>query len=348
MRVRLLLFLLAATLLAAAAPQLRAEDSNVTRATLPNGMKVVIIQNKLAPVATVEANFMVGGNETPEGFPGMAHAQEHMAFRGCKGMTADQTAAIYALLGGENNADTQQNITQYFATVPSADVDVALEAQAACLRGVDDSQAEWDQERGAIEQEVAARPVESNVQVRRPAERGSVCRNAVRARSAGHAGVVRQDDGRDAEGVLRQVVHAVEHDPDRGGRCGSGGDAGDDQADCMADIPSHPLPAHAEGRSAAVQAGDLHARQQSALRAGIHCVSDAGDGFAGLRGDEYSGGRAGQPAGGFVRDGSGGEGAGGGVRAGGDVSAKQVSAMVWWRCLRDRMRRRHFRRCGRS
>ena len=81
-------------------------------------MRVVIIPNKLAPVVTVEANFLVGGDETPAGFPGMAHAQEHMAFRGCAGMTADQTAAIYALLGGEDNADTQQNITQYFATVP--------------------------------------------------------------------------------------------------------------------------------------------------------------------------------------------------------------------------------------
>ncbi len=127
---------------------------NVTRATLSNGLRVVIIPNKLAPVATVEANFIVGGNETPEGFPGMAHAQEHMAFRGCKGMTADQTAAIYALLGGEDNADTQQNITQFFTTVPSADVDVALQAQAACLSGIDDAQSEWDQERGAIEQEV--------------------------------------------------------------------------------------------------------------------------------------------------------------------------------------------------
>jgi zinc protease len=100
-------------------------------------------------------NFLVGGNETPPGFPGMAHAQEHMAFRGCTGMNADQTAAIYAELGGENNADTQQNITQYFATVPASDLEVALEAQAACLKGVEDSQHEWTQERGAIEQEVA-------------------------------------------------------------------------------------------------------------------------------------------------------------------------------------------------
>ncbi len=127
----------------------------VTRATLQNGMRVVIVRNTLAPVVTVEANFLVGGDETPAGFPGMAHAQEHMAFRGCTGMTADQTSAIYAQLGGRNNADTQQNITQYYATVPAADLDVALQAQASCLRGVDDSDAEWNQERGAIEQEVA-------------------------------------------------------------------------------------------------------------------------------------------------------------------------------------------------
>ena len=133
-----------------------ATDAQPVRATLPNGMKVVILRNTLAPVVTVEANVLAGGNETPDGFPGMAHAQEHMAFRGCKDMTADQTAAIYALLGGDDNADTQQNITQYFATVPAADVDVALRAQANCFAGIEDSQAQWDQERGAIEQEVAS------------------------------------------------------------------------------------------------------------------------------------------------------------------------------------------------
>jgi len=143
-------------LAAAAAPALLAADAQPVRATLPNGMKVVILRNTLAPVVTVEANVLAGGNETPEGFPGMAHAQEHMAFRGCRDMTADQTAAIYALLGGDDDADTQQNITQFFATVPAADVDVALHAQANCFAGIEDSQAQWDQERGAIEQEVAS------------------------------------------------------------------------------------------------------------------------------------------------------------------------------------------------
>ena len=118
-------------------------------------MRVVLVRDPLAPVVTVQANFLVGGDETPQGFPGMAHAEEHMAFRGCTGMTADQTAAIYAQLGGDNNADTQQNITQFYATVPAADLNVALQAQASCLRGVDNTEAEWDQERGAIEQEVS-------------------------------------------------------------------------------------------------------------------------------------------------------------------------------------------------
>jgi zinc protease len=139
----------------ASSAQSSTESSTVTRATLSNGMRVVIIHNALAPVVTVESNFLVGGNETPEGFPGSAHAEEHMAFRGCKGMSADQTAAIYAQLGGQNNADTQQNITQFYATVPAADLDVALQAEAACMHGIDNSQAEWEKERGAIEQEVS-------------------------------------------------------------------------------------------------------------------------------------------------------------------------------------------------
>src|SRR5678809_284930 len=132
-----------------------AAGGDVTRATLDNGLRVVIVRDPLAPVATVMQNYLAGANETPAGFPGMAHAQEHMAFRGCAGVSADQIAAIYAQLGGLNNADTQQTITQYFATVPSADLEVALRVDAACMRDMVDSDAEWKQEKGAIEQEVA-------------------------------------------------------------------------------------------------------------------------------------------------------------------------------------------------
>ncbi len=133
----------------------RAAEDNVTRATLDNGLRVVIIRDALAPVATVEQNYLVGANEVPAGYTGLAHAQEHMAFRGCQGLTGDQIAAIYAQLGGFMNADTQQNITQYYVTVPAQDLDVALRIDAACMADVENSQEEWAKERGAIEQEVA-------------------------------------------------------------------------------------------------------------------------------------------------------------------------------------------------
>jgi zinc protease len=130
-------------------------DETVLRATLDNGLRVVIVRDPLAPVVTVEENYLVGGDETPAGFPGMAHAQEHMAFRGCAGLTAEQIAAIYAQLGGDQNADTQQNITQYFVTVPAQDLEVALRVDSACMQDVEDSDAQWTEERGAIEQEVS-------------------------------------------------------------------------------------------------------------------------------------------------------------------------------------------------
>lgn len=152
---KLPVFTFAAAAVLFAQPVSTSETITVTRATLDNGLRVVIIRDPLAPVATLEQNYIVGGNETPAGFPGMAHAQEHMAFRGCEGLSADQIAAIFAQLGGEGNADTQQNITQYFTTVPAADLEVAMRVDAACMANIDDSQEQWAQERGAIEQEVA-------------------------------------------------------------------------------------------------------------------------------------------------------------------------------------------------
>jgi zinc protease len=136
---------------------LAADDTHesVVRATLDNGLRVVIVRDPLAPVATIEENYLAGGQDTPAGFPGTAHAQEHMAFRGCTGLSADQISAIYAQLGGTVNADTQQTITQYFVTVPTQDLEVALRVDAACMQGVEDSQEQWAAERGAIEQEVS-------------------------------------------------------------------------------------------------------------------------------------------------------------------------------------------------
>jgi zinc protease len=129
--------------------------TDVLRATLANGLRVIIVRNTLAPVVSTSINYLVGSDEAPDGFPGMAHAQEHMMFRGSPGLTADQLADIGAVMGGDFNADTRESLTQYLFTVPSDDLDVALHIEAVRMRGVLDSAQGWEQERGAIEQEVA-------------------------------------------------------------------------------------------------------------------------------------------------------------------------------------------------
>lgn len=133
----------------------RPAQEDTVRVTLPNGLRVIIVPDPLAPVATTVVNYLVGSDEAPVGFPGMAHAQEHMMFRGNPDLSADQLAAIAAAMGGDFDADTQQTVTQYFFTVPAEDVDVALHIEALRMRGVLDTDALWDKERGAIEQEVS-------------------------------------------------------------------------------------------------------------------------------------------------------------------------------------------------
>ena len=132
-----------------------ADDESVLRATLPNGLKVIIVRNTLAPVVSTSVNYLVGSDEAPPGYPGTAHAQEHMMFRGSPGLSADQLADIGSVVGGNFNANTRESLTQYLFTVPAEDLDVALHIEATRMQDVLDSQQDWDLERGAIEQEVA-------------------------------------------------------------------------------------------------------------------------------------------------------------------------------------------------
>ncbi len=126
--------------------------TDVTRATLSNGLQVVVVRDPLAPVVTTMLNYKAGSNE--QSYDGQAHALEHMMFRGAKTLSESQLSDISELLGGNYDADTQAEVTQYFFTAPSQYLDLLLRMEASRMRGALLNQKEWNIEKGAITQEV--------------------------------------------------------------------------------------------------------------------------------------------------------------------------------------------------
>jgi len=143
--------LLASGSVAAAAPPPAPE---VLKATLGNGLRVVIVRNALAPVVSTDVAYIVGSRDDPTNFQGMAHAQEHMLFRGTPNLNTSQLGTIATALGGNFNAETSDTLTQFEFTVPAVNLDAVLRIESDRMRDVLDAQSQWENERGAIEQEV--------------------------------------------------------------------------------------------------------------------------------------------------------------------------------------------------
>jgi zinc protease len=124
----------------------------ISHATLANGLQIYVLRNRLSPVVSMYTNYLAGANDEP--ITGLAHAQEHMMFRGSKTIDASQFSDTTAITGGSYNADTQNEITQYFFEMPSQYLDIALNLERSRATGILDAQKDWDAERGAITQEV--------------------------------------------------------------------------------------------------------------------------------------------------------------------------------------------------
>lgn len=139
----------------APAASVTTQADNVTRATLDNGLRVVIVRDTLAPMVTTQITYLAGSYEAPKGYPGTAHALEHMMFRNSTGLTGAQLNEITGKMGAENNAFTTNDATQYFFVAPAQYVDMLLQIESIRMRGAQLTTKDWDLEKGAIEQEVS-------------------------------------------------------------------------------------------------------------------------------------------------------------------------------------------------
>ncbi|HEY8401174.1 MAG TPA: pitrilysin family protein [Cytophagaceae bacterium] len=92
--------------------------------TLDNGLKVFVHEDKTSPLAVVNILYNVGSKDEDENKTGFAHLFEHLMFGGSKHIASyDQELQR---VGGENNAFTSTDITNYYITLPSANLETAL------------------------------------------------------------------------------------------------------------------------------------------------------------------------------------------------------------------------------
>ncbi len=84
---------------------------------LDNGLEVVVVPDRRAPVVTHMVWYKVGGADEPPGKSGIAHFLEHLMFKGTDKIPAGEFSKIVARLGGQDNAFTAQDITAYFQRV---------------------------------------------------------------------------------------------------------------------------------------------------------------------------------------------------------------------------------------
>ncbi|KAF0178166.1 MAG: Zn-dependent protease [Nitrospirae bacterium] len=97
---------------------------------LPNGLKVFIIEDRKAPLATFQIWYRVGSIDEPAGKTGISHLLEHMMFKGTPKYGSKVFSNIIQRNGGSDNAFTTKDYTMYFQTIASdrIGIPIALEA----------------------------------------------------------------------------------------------------------------------------------------------------------------------------------------------------------------------------
>jgi zinc protease len=136
--------------------QLHAKPVNVPVVyyKLPNGLKVVISEDHIAPVVTVGVYYNVGFRVEPKGRTGFAHLFEHMMFQGSANVKKFEHAKFVEANGGSTNGHTDFDYTNYYETLPSNRVEMALWLESDRMRSLDISNENLKNQQNVVSEEV--------------------------------------------------------------------------------------------------------------------------------------------------------------------------------------------------
>ncbi|TKT69183.1 insulinase family protein [Aquamicrobium sp. LC103] len=120
-----------------AGPQLAQADENpVADFKLANGLEVVVIPDRRAPVVTHMVWYKVGSADERPGKSGIAHFFEHLMFKGTPKHPAGEFSARVAAVGGRENAFTSYDYTAYFQQVAPDQLRTMMEFESDRMRNL--------------------------------------------------------------------------------------------------------------------------------------------------------------------------------------------------------------------
>jgi zinc protease len=140
---------------AGAAPATRLDIAPmlIAERTLPNGLRVVAVENHASPTVSVQVWYHVGSKDDPPGRSGFAHLFEHLMFKSTRHMKNEQFDRLTEDVGGANNAFTSDDVTAYHEVVPSNHLETLLWAEAERMANLNVDEANFKSERAVVQEE---------------------------------------------------------------------------------------------------------------------------------------------------------------------------------------------------
>jgi zinc protease len=104
--------------------------------TLRNGLQVVVITDRRAPVVTHMVWYRVGSADEPRGYSGIAHFFEHLMFKGTRQIAPGEFSRTVARNGGEDNAFTNWDYTAYYERIARDRLELVMRMEADRMRNL--------------------------------------------------------------------------------------------------------------------------------------------------------------------------------------------------------------------